>query len=278
MSIEEILADVKAEGDKDPFADMEKASPSESLPEKEPVKEEPKVGEEKAKDEPSNTPEENIPFHKHPRWIERENELKSLREREDSYNREIQELKAFKEDTVQKLSTISSDKTNVPDWFKELYGENEVAWQKYEQREKVREEEIERRVFEKQEAQRNEASQKVQKWNSWVDQEVAKLQAETGVDFTSLNDVLPNGEKANLRRNELIKTILDYRPTDDNGNFDFKKGYQIYDAMKSKETDPAHSIARKQLADTTTKSSPAQKQSKDYMTAAELRNKSWNSL
>lgn len=259
--VEQALADVKPEGDTDPFAalDTEKETPSDSPAEKQPEDEEskdkPAEGEE---GKPDNTPDEDVPFHKHPRWIERETELKTLRERDEQTARELEELKAFKEEVSGKLSPSDTD---IPDWFKELYGENGVAWKKYEAREREREIEIERNIIARQTEAQAKAQEEAKRWNKWVDDEITKLQEE-GKQF---------------ERNELIKTMLDYRPTDEQGNFDFKKGYEIYEALKRKE-DPAHSQARKQIADISTKSSKSDKESKGFLTTSDLRGKPWHSL
>lgn len=247
-SIEEILADVKQEG-ADPFAAMETDTPTES-----PTVNEPK--EEVKKDEPENTPKEGddtVPFHKHPRWIERENELKSLREREEENARVLAELTAFKEEATKRFDPQD---TSVPDWF----GGTAEAWQKYQEHESSRESQIEQKVLDRQEQVKQQAQADVQKWNAWVDTEVAKLESD-GLKFD---------------RNELIKTMLDYRPTDDQNNFDFKKGYQIYEALKGKDT--SSSQARKQLADSTSHTSRGESKEKNYMTPEDLRNRSWGSL
>jgi len=257
-----ILEDVKQEGDTNPFKDLneEKETPSESPtekkePEENAEKEEPKEGEK------DNTPkeEEDVPFHKHPRWIERESELKELREREETTIRELSELKSFKQEVSQRLDTSNKD---VPDWFQELYGDNEVAYRKYEEHEKVRTSEIERNILEKQEISRRQLDEEGKRWNKWVDDEIGKL----------------HNEGKQFDRNELIKTMLEYKPTDENNNFDFKAGYKIYEAMKTKEIDPAKSQARKEIADTTMKNTSGEKKVKDFLTQADLRNKSWNQL
>ena len=241
-TINEILAD--APNEEDPFAGMEKETPAES-----PTANEPKEGEPKEGD---NTPQDNIPFHKHPRWIERENELKSLREQQAENARVIAELKVAQEE-------IKPADTSIPEWFRELYGDNQIGWQKYNEHEQAKEQAIEQRLLERQEQARQQKETEVKKWNSWVDSEIEKLQS----------------QGAKFDRNELVKIMIEYAPTTDN-NYDFQKGYKIYEALKSKP-DPAHSQARKELADTTTKTS-GEPTKKDYLTSADLRHRSWGSL
>jgi len=245
---EEILADIQKEGE-DPFKDMEKETPPESPPEIKPEADKPKEGD--------ILPEDQVPFHKHPRWIERENELKILREGAEANAKEIADLKNLQEENAKRFEPSNA---KVPEWFKELYGDNEIAWQKYQEHEQAKEQEIETRILARQQEAQSRQTAETAKWNKWVEDEIAKLEA-TGAKFD---------------RNELIKTMLDYRPTDENNNFDFQKGYKIYEALKPKE-DPAHSNARKQLADATLKTSGEPK-TKDYMTTPELRKTSWANL
>lgn len=256
MNINEILADVQTEG-ADPFKDVVKETPTDSPTETKPEE----VKEEVTPEEGKSTPEETTPFHKHPRWIERENELKQLREREELTTRELAELKAFKEELSQKNEVRT---TNIPEWFKELYGENEVAWQKYYEHEKQKEAEIEQRFIAKQEAQKRQVEEETKRWDKWVGDEISKLASDATLNFDP------------KERNELMATMLKYKPTDDAGNLDFKAGFDIYRALKKPDT--AHSNARKQLADETTKTGGGERKTKDYMTPAELRNKSWHSL
>lgn len=249
MSLDEILADVKKEGS-DPFAQLDKESPSES-----PAEIKPEVITKELAEEGKNTPEDNVPFHKHPRWIERESELKTLKESGEATARELAELKAFKEATVRKeVGEVDPD-------FKALWGDNPEAYAKWLSLENKRKDELKREILEDQQKVVEQQKAETQKWNKWVDDEVNKLQSE-GNTFD---------------RNELIKTMLEYRPTDENGNFDFKLGFKIYQNLHKE--DPAKSIARKELADTTTRSSSrGEGKKKDYQTSNDLRHRSWHSL
>lgn len=243
MAIEETFADVKQEGDTDPFATLEKDTPSESQTEKEPKKEEPVVGD-------TNTPdkkEENVPFHEHPRWKQREEELETLR-------KQVADLTAPKPD--------SADST-VPEWFRELYGDNATAWEKYNENHTVELERIRQEAVQFVEQKQQAEVAETQKWNQWVETELGKLSS-SGKTFD---------------RNELINVMLTYRPTDTSNSFDFEAGFKIYEALKAKPAaDPVKSQARKQLADTTTSTTAGEKKPKDYQTSATLRNQKWGSL
>jgi hypothetical protein len=257
-----VLADVKVEGDNDPFTGLGEKTPSESLPEKTP--------EEVKPDQGVNTDDLddiNTPFHKHPRWIERENELKTLKEREaaraaadEAREREIAELKQFKEETSHKLAP-KSGKEMAP-WFKTLYGDNPEAWEQYLEHDKEVREQLKQEVFEAHEQKIQEAQEQEKYWLNWVDTEMGKLEAK-GYKFD---------------REELAQVMMRTRPTDEKGNLDFEAGYETYIARKGPTVNPQVSQARKQVADTVNRTSKGEPAKKDYMTSAELRNKTWGSL
>ena len=249
--VNEALTDVEIEG-KDAFAGLGEETPTESSTEKEQKEQEPDQG--------KNTDDDlSTPFHKHPRWIERENELKALKERDEIREKEIADLKQFKEQTSQKLS---SSNTNIPEWFSTLYGDNPEAWKQYSEHDKAVREEMKREILEAQEQKVQEAQEQEKYWNSWVDAEMGKLESK--------------GYKFN--RDELAQVMLKTRPTDDKGNLDFEAGYETYIARKGSPVNTQVSQIRKQVGDTVTKTSRGEPAKKDYLTSAELRNKSWGSL
>jgi cell division protein FtsB len=250
MDTEQVM-DITIEG-KDQFDALMNGeeTTTESSPETVPEAEQPVEGE---------VPTEELPFHAHPRWKQREAELQELRQSNEETARELAELRASQEETSQRLKPQDS---NIPDWFTELYGENDVAWRKYSEHEQKRTEEIEARVFQRQEESRQKQAQETQRWDNWVETQITKLQ-DTGATFD---------------RNKFVSTMLEYRPTDENNNLDFNAGFKIYQALEGKP-DTAKSEARKQLADTTTKTSTrGEPQKKDYKTSQDLRNKSWENL
>lgn len=248
----EALMDVEIEG-KEAFAGLGEETPSESSTEKEQEEVKPVQG--------KNTDEDlNTPFHKHPRWIERENELKTLKEKNEAYERDLTDLKQFKEQTSQRLA--SSDGSKVPEWFSTLYGDNAEAWEKYSEHDKASREEMKREILEAQQQQVVEKQEQEKYWNSWVDNEMGKLESK-GLKFD---------------REELAQVMLKTRPTDDKGNLDFEAGYETYIARKGTTVNPQVSQARKQVADTINKQSRGEPSKKDFMTSAELRNISWGNL
>jgi len=237
-----------ANADENPFESLGEETTTDSQPEIKPEEEKPKEGEDQPEEADSTPKQEDVPFHEHPRWKERETKFKEL-------EKELAELREAKKDDPQPLEPSSE----VPSWFQKLYGDNIDAYREYEKVEKQREAQIEERVLTKyQEAQRKQ-QEETTRWNKWVDEEVGRLKDE-GKEF---------------ERNEFLKLMLDYKPTDDTGNLDFNKGFTIYEALKSKDT--KGSDARKKIANDTIKTSPETKKETVY-TPEQLRKTSWGSI
>jgi len=249
--LDKALADVKSEGEpiEDVFnTDNADDTATESLPENKDEEEEPAEGDVPAEDKPT-------PFHedlKVQSYIDGQVEKKEAKLRED-FDREMADMKEH---------TTSTESESIPDWFMELYGDNQVAYNKWSEHNKTEREGIKQEILKEQaDAQRFEVEQQ-QKWDKWVKDEIKALE-DDGLEFD---------------KNKLNKVMLKYSPTDANNNLDFRKGYEIY-KLKEGEPDTAKSDAHKKLADTTTttttKGEPAKK---DYMTSSELRGRSMNSL
>lgn len=225
---------------------------------------EPKEPEGKA-DEETQNPEEGqdntddetkLPFHKHPRWRALQQELKEAREFREAVMPLLERL-------GQKPEDRREEEEKVPDWFIELFGENEVAWQKYRaydenQRKKLRAEILHEIQVEQENMVRQQKAQE-----KWVDDELQKLSDE---GFT-------------FERNELLKVALDYLPTDADGNIDFRKAYEILQ-LKKAGIAPAkpRSEEKKKIADQTVSRGKISEEKKDYQTFQTLRGKTFHDL
>ena len=246
-TLDEIFADIPKEGD-DPFKDMETVTPSESQPENEPKVEEPVVGDDNT---PSAEAEENVPFHKHPRWQQMQEKASKV----DTLEAELAELR----ESVTRRSD-SSD-IEVPESFKRLYGDDPEAYKAYREEQVRLKEELKQELIREQieEVQREEAERT--HWLGWIDEQHERLKS-LGRSYD---------------RNELDKIMLDYAPTDADGNLDYDKGYALYETIKASKPQSTNSTARKQLAAAATATTTGDPPKKDFMTPADLR-KSWAAL
>jgi len=221
-------------------------TPSESQPESNQTEESPSSQGESHKENNTEN-EENIPFHKHPRWKAKQQEIENLK-------KTVDELLPFREEVErlrQDFSKVSpQETTQIPPWFSALYGENYDAWKIMELKEKEDRLKFKQEVVQEIENRQIEEKKEKDRWNQWIDNQLVNLENE--------------GKKFN--RNELLKIIDDYRPIDEKGNWDFNKGYELLQLKKQLENKNGHSQSRKQLASLTTSESSFEENSKNFVT------------
>lgn len=263
---EELLAGIEKEGTLDDAE--EKDTPEGSQLENKPKKEEPshqgdedepkeesededKKSEDESDDESDNTDDEDnkksdVPFHKHPRF-------KQIIDDNNSLKKTIEGLTSKQNEVNEKLS---KDSETIPNWFSELYGDNEKAWEMYNDRSKTERKEMKAEILEEIKQEQSKATEETNKWNDWVADEVQSLKDE-GLKFNE---------------NKLMKVAVEYKPTDDKGNLDLKKAYNILQmqAKKPKNND------RKKVADGTTKQTKSESKNEEFQTAHSLRNEGWH--
>lgn len=247
--LKDILADVKQEGTS--LEDVLTDTASESPPGTKLEVKEPEEGD--------NTPDnaKYADFRQHPRWIQREKELDELRARDEQRATELAELSAFRDELYRELETDSGE---IPTFFRELYGDNQEAWQAYSAREREREAEITQKVIEAQEERNQQAAVEVEYWNDWVKNQMETLKTEGHV----------------FDENAFGLFMLEVMPTTIDNNLDFEKGMTLYERLNPK--DLAASSARKRLGDATTRTTSKESSSRDYMTPEDFVNKTWNQL
>jgi len=210
---------------------------------------------------PSGENDDNIPFHKHPRWKE------MVAQRDKAL-----ELAESLEGRLNKLENTAGNKEQVPsrpEWFTKLYGADEQAdeaWKLYYQNEveleRQREERFYNRFKQEQESSQQKLSKAEQEARDYIENSIQELKDE-GNQFD---------------RKELETIMKKYTPTDENNNLDFRKGLDILLAIKKGSNTADKNIARKQVASSTTSpSKPAGKET-PYGTTFNLRNKSFSSL
>lgn len=224
MREENVFADVPSEG---ATLDIDKAferlstkgdsTSTESQPENKEGNGEPSQG-------GDNSLEEKLPFHKHPRWIKQQQDLRETREK----------LEALEKDRVQGKAV------ELPAWWKAQYGETEESKERY-QAVVQKDGELE-----------------------WIKQQIKEdLKAETEAETKSVNDAEEYvdtqisemaDEGLKFERNELLKFMVDFQKEfgagallDAEGNYDFRKSLTLMEKMQPKEVDTTPSV-RKHVA------------------------------
>lgn len=166
--------------------------------------------EEEEKVEEVITPEDKkdeaeVPFHEHPRFQKLYSELKSSRE-------EIKELRGFRDETEKRFNNLNQEE-KVPEWFADSFGSDPVLWTKFNKYQEGLTSELEKKI----ELKLSNKDRELEAARNWKSEQISKLE-DKGYEFN---------------KEELEATMRKFLPTDNNGNLDFEKGYEIYKMTKS---------------------------------------------
>lgn len=210
-----------------------------------------------SKTKPDNTLDDSTPFHQHPRFkelIQERNELREKLNEVGNTSSQIEELKT----QISQLNSVIPQTQSIPDWFVELYGDNHDAWSKYEQHTKAEKEQMVKEIRAEIQREQKQQEEQSQQWNKWVDSQLSSLEDE-GKSFD---------------RNELMKITLEYKPTDDSGNIDFRKAFELLQKLKPAKT---LSPERKKIA-SITGNNGGEPSSDRIISSDDIRNKDWQDL
>jgi hypothetical protein len=252
QTLEEILDNANpAEPDQ-----KEKETPSDPPAEIKP-EEETQSSEGEKKEETLNTLDvKDEPFHK--RWQERQEKLNR------EWQAKLDERDRLFEEKFNALKPVDSV-VQVPGWVKKIYGDSQDGvefFKEFQTEQKKEAEAIRQQIFEEQRQTSLKAQQEQERWTGWVRDQVQELKDE-GLVFD---------------QNELQKVAVEFMPTDEEGNIDFRKAYRILESQKASQKNPEKSQARKELAAATISTSNSESKPKDFQTSQSLRNKSFRDL
>lgn len=165
---------------------------------------------------------------------------------------------------VQQPQANEPKQVQIPSWFVKLYGENPEAYEAY-QEHVVEERKAIRDGLEREERERAEKYQaETTRWNDWAQKSIETLDEKHGAGLS----------KDEERRKDFLGFVLKYKPTDDAGNIDMEKGWELYQIKNA--PDPAKAQARKASADRVQSDvKSAEKPRKDYLTSADIRKMDW---
>jgi len=222
MPEENIFADViKEETPVDSLNDSGEQTPPESQPDTKPEAEK----KEEVKE---------VPFHKHPRWIHNQKELKEARDR----------ISQLEESMKEAYHSNKDDEVSVPDWWIKLYGNDERSiegFKVFAQASQIDKETIKKEILED---MRKEAENESQ-----IEREIAE-----GIR-RQLDEIKEEGVK--FEENELMKFILDYTdefgdalPKLPEGGYDFRKIINLKNRISPAPQDNT-SDEKKKIADVT---------------------------
>lgn len=179
-------------------------SPAESSPDTEETSTE-SDGDEKVENVPKDL---KSALHKDARF-------KRVIEERNRLRRELEEAREAKQNQRQEEPKAPSSK---PAWFAKYFGDDDEAWQGFQQMTASAKTEAKAEAVAELKREQQETTQQADRWNSWVNEQVNTLEEE-GESFD---------------RNALFKLMEEYRPTDDEGNLDFRRGLEILNLKDAK--------------------------------------------
>lgn len=269
MPDDSFLANVEREGDLNVRPDEEeKDTTTVPPPEKNQEDKPDSLSEEKkgesSEPEKGEKPEVFQAFHKHPRWLQAQEELKELREFRDR----VEPLLSKIGETNKGEETIK-----IPAWFKTLFGEHQEAWDQYREYSQSERQALRREVLKELHEEQQKVSDADKKANEQIDKELQAIveDEEFGARAKAIGFDLKNKDQLTNFRNELLKAALDYEITN------LSKAFDILEYRKSKKEQKAPD-RRKELADKTMQKGKSEGQKKNYMTSHDLRDRSFTDL
>lgn len=265
-----ILANIQQEGAlafPENSGEQEKETPAESPTEDNQTEQSPSSqgegeidasSEEGAPKEPNTENANNLPFNKDPRWQD------LIRERDEA-REEASRLRSATPEPVAQV-TLQATQASVPKPFVELFGENEDAWNKWQELSRLERETLKNELVQDQVRAQEAQKSETDRWNKWVEKSVEGLERTHGAKL----------QKDSSDFNELMKITLEYKPSDDHGNISFEKGYELMMKLR-REENQEKSKARKSIAAATSSEPKAEAAPADFYTSKDLR-RGWNLL
>lgn len=217
-------------------------------------------------DQTDNTlDEDKLPFHKHPRWQEKQRELEELRNSQAKLMEELETIKA-----QPKPQFGQPDDVKLPESWVIRYGDSDdskKAYAKYKSEELPT---IKDEIIKEIKAEQDKVKKQEEGFVKWVDDQVQKVASVNDVDF----------KKNESLKNEFLDFMNKRRPTDAQGNIDFINGWQWFSEIKE-----AHSSdktlkqeQKKKLANMTGADTKPEQSKDKTMSAKELRYRGWTDL
>jgi len=238
------LADIPNEGDVIEEKETSIESPAEKKPEEKPEEKKEKEEKKEAKEV-----KEEVPFHKHPRF-------KALVEEKNQYKKDLDDMKEYMKSEISEIKESQSKDTKIPKWFSEALGDNKEAWNSFQEMNKESQESIKKEIREDLKKEQGKSDDSADKWKKWVDNQIDSLQAD-GLEF---------------KKEDLMKVMMEYKPTDGKGNLDFKKGYNILKLSTKKDSKKINE--RKKIV-SESKKTDKEPQTKKWFTPADMVGKGW---
>lgn len=186
-------------------------------------------------------------------------------------NEAFERMRKENESLQARLETLEKDNSSEKSEFvSSLVGDNQDIEQKWAKEKEHLKEEIKREFIQDQVNAQKKEQEEREYWGKWTDDRLSEVEKEFKVDFKADES----------KKNELSKIMLDYSPTDEQGNLDYRKGMKILEQLsKVKEQEETNRTqTKKNIADATVSKETSVKKNRDYMTSQDFRGKDFRSF
>ena len=237
-----------------------KDTPTESPTEKNQTEEAPSSqgAAEEQKADPNIESDTNVPFNKHPRW-------KQMQEERDQLRRQVEDLEASARSVAERLPAPVEGIEDIPTWFQMAVSNDVNIWKEYKKHSSVEREELKRELFQEQQNVKQREVQESQRWSKYVDDSLAKVQDKYNVDFST--------EQGKNTQKEFVDFMMKRRPTDAQGSYDFNNGWEWFSELKQKT--PDRSEGKKKVAAMSDSSGSSERAGRESVTREDLRGRGW---
>lgn len=182
-------------------------------------------------DEADNTQAETKPEFDHPRFVSMSKKLSTFEEENKSLKQQLEEINSKIEQTQSAIT--SNQPQEIPDWFKESYGDDQNLYKQYLSNIEAERQAIKQSIVEELRQEQTKEQQETQQAREWLENELESIATEAGG--------LSKGD-----RNEIVKTALDYNIRDDENRYDLRAAHRLYTQLKAKEQEDVN--AKKRVA------------------------------
>jgi len=269
--MEEVMADIRREGDpafpEDTENDNSASSPEEETNIEETdtsnqdKQEDDKQEEGKEEETPDDKPDRG--FADHPRFKELINEKNELKKK---LNEQSDEFAKLREEVEAKIENTKSSETQpasepVPTYF----NGDEEAYRAFSK-------DLDARISKAREEAKAETLRELDNKTS----SEKKAIEDAKVYFQSQVDEIESDSGEKVDPNKLLKTVLDNDLTDSKGRWNYKAGWRLLKASKAPVK--KENKERKEIAGVTTSNNRAEKKPSPYATSKDFKGKSWDDM
>jgi hypothetical protein len=241
----------RREGDNEPF-EMEEEKENSTDPS--PVK--PEVEKTQSPEgEKSTQDDKDVPFHQHPRWLERENEWK---------NRYNESEKRHQDDLMKIRAEFSAAKKensdpNIPEWF----GGNAAQWEAYQKDQTTLLSQAEERALKRITEEKETKDKAIKEATDFMQEEMTAI--------SNSKEINPAGLK--VESDKLLKFVVDNDLVDSKGRWNYRAAFRLMNANAPIPKPPAD---RKVIAAATTSNDKSETKPAQFKTNLDFKkNRPW---